>query len=383
MAINFLSPTSSRTHRFSRVKSRNTTSILPTSLQVSSRDPQIDIYEDLQGQTGPQDHWLRLPPRPSTAGATVAKDRPDSRQPRDNIHFDPLAAHCPRKNVYDFPLPGSSHIAIRYSTISTAYSSTTESNENGTMSSMNSSRPQDHMIGMALGSPNHPPMPPQHDDIWFDRAATESPDTLNAVIDIWKDQAQLTKPKTSKWKSLGLFWKKPQKSSQTFYQLRNEPPPGETPAAPSGSGLRQQPSPPSQPSTKQAPRIRTRTNPERTDKQQTPGPNQKGTASLDMEFRRSQTFPSATPEIQLDGGPLLNVDIPDVQMERYSVMFGSLLKSDQPKARTSLLARRQATLDKLKVVNEAIAEHVSRLTFTNSAILTTDRNECKNRLKAT
>lgn len=47
-----------------------------------------------------------------------------------------------------------------------------------------------------------------------------------------------------------------------------------------------------------------------------------------------------------DGGPLLNVDIPDVQMERYSVMFGSLLG----KSSSNLLERRSKMLDKLKTI---------------------------------
>jgi hypothetical protein len=74
----------------------------------------------------------------------------------------------------------------------------------------------------------------------------------------------------------------------------------------------------------------------------------------------------ATPEITLEGGPLvdnhqsdykgLDVDIPSIHMERYSVMFGSSLqKPPGSSSSSSLLARRQATLDKLKTVNEALA----------------------------
>lgn len=48
-------------------------------------------------------------------------------------------------------------------------------------------------------------------------------------------------------------------------------------------------------------------------------------------------------------GPLLDVEIPKITMERYSVMFGSVLQS-QP----SLLARRQATIQKLKSIDDAI-----------------------------
>ncbi|KAI0380047.1 hypothetical protein F5Y04DRAFT_105132 [Hypomontagnella monticulosa] len=48
-------------------------------------------------------------------------------------------------------------------------------------------------------------------------------------------------------------------------------------------------------------------------------------------------------------GPLLDVEIPKITMERYSIMFGSVLQS-QP----SLLARRQATIQKLKSIDDAI-----------------------------
>ncbi|EPE10193.1 hypothetical protein F503_05288 [Ophiostoma piceae UAMH 11346] len=48
--------------------------------------------------------------------------------------------------------------------------------------------------------------------------------------------------------------------------------------------------------------------------------------------------------------PYLNVDIPEASMERYSIMFDGLLNSG-PSA-SSLLARRQATLDKLKTIND-------------------------------
>lgn len=51
----------------------------------------------------------------------------------------------------------------------------------------------------------------------------------------------------------------------------------------------------------------------------------------------------------LDSGPMLDVDIPDTQMERYSVMFGSLLRPDRP---SSLFLRRQANPEKLKPLNE-------------------------------
>jgi hypothetical protein len=64
---------------------------------------------------------------------------------------------------------------------------------------------------------------------------------------------------------------------------------------------------------------------------------------------RSQTLKPPAPqpwtlESRFESSPVLDVDIPRIEMERYSVMFGSLLKPRN----SSLLTRRQATLEKLK-----------------------------------
>lgn len=48
--------------------------------------------------------------------------------------------------------------------------------------------------------------------------------------------------------------------------------------------------------------------------------------------------------------PLLDIDIPNTTMDRYSVMFGSVLKADK---RSSLLARRQGNVEKLQPLSEA------------------------------
>ncbi|CAK7235864.1 hypothetical protein SBRCBS47491_009440 [Sporothrix bragantina] len=61
------------------------------------------------------------------------------------------------------------------------------------------------------------------------------------------------------------------------------------------------------------------------------------------------------PPPMLGASPYLDVEIPEARMERYSVMFGSLLGSGQSwQPASSLLARRQATLDKLKTINDRI-----------------------------
>ena len=65
---------------------------------------------------------------------------------------------------------------------------------------------------------------------------------------------------------------------------------------------------------------------------------------------------TATPDvISLGGAGLLDIEIPDVRLERYSIMFSGVL-NPQGAASTasSLLARRQATLEKLKTINDKV-----------------------------
>ncbi|TPX10535.1 uncharacterized protein E0L32_008585 [Thyridium curvatum] len=71
--------------------------------------------------------------------------------------------------------------------------------------------------------------------------------------------------------------------------------------------------------------------------------------SLQVPAARSVSRPARS--------PYLDIEIPDVKMERYSVMFGSLLNQQkQQQPASSLLARRQATLDKLKNINDRIVQ---------------------------
>jgi hypothetical protein len=53
--------------------------------------------------------------------------------------------------------------------------------------------------------------------------------------------------------------------------------------------------------------------------------------------------------------PLLDINIPDVKMDRYSVMFGNLLQSSSNRS-SSLLIRRQGNAEKLKPLNELSAK---------------------------
>ncbi|KAK0735825.1 hypothetical protein B0T21DRAFT_289716 [Apiosordaria backusii] len=51
---------------------------------------------------------------------------------------------------------------------------------------------------------------------------------------------------------------------------------------------------------------------------------------------------------------LLDFEIPDVRLERYSIMFSGVLNPNgtSPQSKSSLLERRQATLEKLKTIND-------------------------------
>ncbi|KAI9760133.1 MAG: hypothetical protein M4579_001853 [Chaenotheca gracillima] len=75
---------------------------------------------------------------------------------------------------------------------------------------------------------------------------------------------------------------------------------------------------------------------------------------------RTTPLPKASPrpEKPTTISPLLQVDIPNVEMERYSVMFSGLLKTSS----SSLLARRQATLDRLKTTRPMVEQDSPPLT---------------------
>ncbi|KAG8669987.1 hypothetical protein FPOAC2_09330 [Fusarium poae] len=79
----------------------------------------------------------------------------------------------------------------------------------------------------------------------------------------------------------------------------------------------------------------------------------------DSSKKRAQRVavpPSSPPPMPAIPRSLLDVEIPDVKMDRYSVMFNSVLQPQQGSA-SSLLARRQANLDHLKMVKDAITEN--------------------------
>lgn len=210
--------------------------------------------------------------------------------------------------------------------------------------------PGETLIGIALGSPRDCPLPPLPPE------------------DPGKHVPQ--KPKVSRWKSLGgLFGKKgltrsastsPSSYSQhppyremtpsLTCQERNMEASGVTHFYASRAESPQESLGPSlTPSPKRTPTIGSkrlrrkmsfrRSNSQRKGIQGGSQPNRK----------RSHTAPilrpqEESPNFQLNGESLLQVEIPNVEMERYSVMFSNLL---QPPTTSSLLARRQAHLEEL------------------------------------
>jgi hypothetical protein len=223
-------------------------------------------------------------------------------------------------------------------------------------------RSQDSDIGVALGSPSHAAhfqfnnswalSPPQG------RFLAPSREIITPVSTPGRSQASYSsqstkpegkeaeKPKLSRWKSLGgLFARRPsprtntEPQSQSPFQQRTSNPfdlsadgysshwQGEGPstviytATPPSSSAAHFESP-----KKSSPRGR-------------------------WGLGRSQTAPTnrrggTSPQLPLKG-PLLDVDIPTTQMERYSVMFNGVLPKQSS---SSLLARRQANAEKTKPV---------------------------------
>jgi hypothetical protein len=329
----------------------------------------------------------KLPERPSTSGGPAANSslrrQAEKRETRDDLHFNPLGVHGKGTTFYNFPLPGSlptpastpkSSLPPRKSSLAGSGSFTPESME---AVSANMNVPQME-IGMALGSPTHQPNTWQSHVPVETSTGSPSPDPINNSMDGWVSTSVPTKQKSMRWNSLRGFFrgKKDNASSQQpFYQLQPE---RTITTTVEPDYVNFEDLPPSSEKKLSKSRVRGRTNSERKTEKHKPEMKRAQTAPLDFDFQDSSRGRTKTgnPQIMLDGGPIvdnviqsdhsghrqgglmLDVDIPSIYMERYSIMFGSLLQKPATTS-SSLLARRQATLDKLKTVNEALASKVS------------------------
>lgn len=351
---------------------------VPSASMRVSEDAQAKSIEQKAANLGEfhRPNRDRLPERPSTSAGPASsgsssftqRKNAEKRETKDDLHFNPLAVHGRGTTFYNFPLPGSLPTPASSPTSpspsvhksSLDRPSTPESMEitpAPALTSANTMNVPQGEIGMALGSPSHAPV------AWQDHSVEtyirhESPDQMDGSVDgSWDNQP---KPKPSRWKVFGGIFGGTKKPQPAFYQLQPEvtqqpgPDHGQEPA-----------------SSEKRPKSRGRGWSNSTRRKNKPEMSRSNTVptSFDMSGGRATT---GTPEITLDGGPLienasrfaqkgaglLDVDIPSVQMERYSIMFSGVLQKPQQTS-SSLLARRQATLDKLKTVNEALASKVS------------------------
>lgn len=304
-------------------------------------------------QRSPQ-RYVTLTDRPSTSGGVSTRKPVEKRGTKDDIHVSPLRANKFGTTYYNFPLPGSLPTPAATPRTSPSRTYTPEISEQEVVGSNYTHR---HMeIGMALGSPTH------QTTIWSPHVQSQAPvrEYSPESLEEWQTSTISPKRKASKWKKWGgLFGRKSSDSSVEYSQPQTEV------QTMHGTDYMTFPEPPTE-----IPRSRARTNSERKTVKHKPDIQRANTAPVDFQLQESKELPKGpkqfsiltetrSPEIKLDGRPLLDVDIPTIEMERYSVMFGSLIKPTS--SASSLLARRQATLDRLKMVNEAIAQCVSDL----------------------
>ncbi|RDL31443.1 uncharacterized protein BP5553_09652 [Venustampulla echinocandica] len=358
----------------------------PDHVTDAARAKAIDISNPWRFGFGDPERGGESPERPKTsagptAHSSVRKDA-EKRETKDDLYFNALSAHGTATTFYNFPLPGSLPasdppprelplLPPRSTSLGRRTPPTRGPSPNPNLvQAAPPDIPDSKMeIGMALGSPSHQPTDwhPQHTTESIERMV--SPDVMD---DSMGGLVAPVKPKASKWKFLGgLFGGKKHAEAhpQPFYQLQPENGQEYTATVTTGAEVHL-PAPKNEdPSSEKRPKSRGRTRTISTRKAKTPKPDIKRANTMPNRVDAQENWQrgTPTPEITLDGhsieshqssknytGQMLDVDIPTTQMERYSVMFGSVL---QKSANTSpsLLARRQATLDKLKTVNEALA----------------------------
>lgn len=343
-------------------------------VNVAAQAKIIDINTVRQFEFSLQRERTKLPERPSTSAGpgtspNFSKRGNVQRETRDDLHFNHLVSHGKDAAFYNFPLPGSVPSLSPTSRSSPVPPSPRSQLlvRSETPKSFETANIMETQIGMALGSPAHPPENwPVHTG-----ERTFSPDQMDDHDELENVSAPTKQSKTGRWKIFGGLFGGRKNSAPTnntnFYQLQPEGQNIITASNEAGTDAL------GDSQNSKAPKIRgrTRTVSERKTDRLKPEPKRTQTAPLNHDFREPPRAWNGNPEIRLNrpteeqpkapsgsGGGLLDVNIPSVQMERYSIMFGSVLQKPTSSS-SSLLTRRQATLDKLKTVNEALATKVS------------------------
>lgn len=232
-------------------------------------------------------------------------------------------------------------------------------------------------IGMALGSPTYTPetAPPAWRPQFTTTVSAGAPPAQSQMIN---DGEVSPKSKPRKWGIFGRSWSKRVKGTSPAAGQDGQPasPPTSSLLARSTSSARSRVSPrDKEPVSSPPPRSISRSNTEPMFNQ---GPKAKAPTSAPRQQAgaangpapRQQAGAANTPAKAGHAGggapagnspstlgsdlsePLLDVEIPDVTLERYSVMFSHLL---QQGSTSSLLARRQATQDRIKALKEGVS----------------------------
>lgn len=307
--------------------------------------------------------------RPSTSGGPSphfsARREMERRRAKDDLHFTPLPSSARVMNSHTPPMPGalptpagtpksSPPLAQNSSFIRT---NTPESMMDGRLAGANVENAE---IGMALGSPSRQP------NTW------QSSPPFESTTRSWSPEEQAnalapSRQKSRRWKLLGGLFSGNKRQCTTaepqpFYHLQPESI-VQTMEARNYVNFADATMLHDKPTEKSVNRSRAYS--ERKNVLAKPDMRRANTVPVHFDSQGPEREQMITPHITLDGGPvsqqvsnqgglMLNVDIPSVEMERYSVMFGSVLQKPTAMTSSSLLARRQATLEKLKTVTESL-----------------------------
>ena len=315
--------------------------------------------------------------RPSTSGPATpnfsSKRRVASeRGSRDDFYYNPKSTRSGKKHKSEVPLPSP--------TLSTPKSVPTKTRK-GSFSPFPSVSPsaakmntEPTYIGMALGSPTHQPSSYSSPNTgnW-----TSSPDSV-IIVEQWPTPDAHLRRKQSKWKTLGGLLgarRHTEYVPTAFYQLQPEPTQNTSQTYTSTIEAAHDPFPEKPPEVPEKPskpaKAKRSTSLKKVEKKPSLKRAQTAPQVVDMvessdetpqvmtergppDFDEDERFDVQTPIVS-PVAPQLDVDIPSIKLDRYSVMFSGLLGKPNRNS-SALLARRQANLEKLKTVNEAIQD---------------------------